>query len=103
MNNDFCDFLLLVDKMRQYQKQYFKTRDKAILIASKKLEESVDKFIAESTSIHLDEGVELHRFLNAAGTPYSAIYVNSVEIYSCEREHEGKMLAHWKEMQTSHG
>lgn len=47
MNKDFLDFILLVKKMRECQQRYFKTRDKAILIASKQLEASVDKFIAE--------------------------------------------------------
>ena len=47
MSKDFLDFILLVKKMRECQQRYFKTRDKAILIASKQLEASVDKFIAE--------------------------------------------------------
>ena len=45
---DFNDFMLLVKKMRECQTRYFKTRDKAILIESKQLEASVDKFIAEN-------------------------------------------------------
>jgi len=53
MNRDFLDFMLLVKNMRQCQQRYFKTRDKAILIASKQLEASVDKFIAEH--IHEEE------------------------------------------------
>lgn len=40
----------------------------------------------------LSEGIELHRFLNGAEEPYSAIYINSVEIYSCDREKEREML-----------
>lgn len=51
MDRDFHDFMLLVKNMRQCQQRYFKTRDKAILISSKQLESSVDKFIAE----HLHE------------------------------------------------
>lgn len=51
MSRDFYNFLLLVKNMRECQQRYFKTRDKAILIASKQLEASVDKFIAE----HLHE------------------------------------------------
>ena len=47
MSKDFLDFILLVKKMRECQQRYFKTRDKAILITSKQLEASVDKFIAE--------------------------------------------------------
>ena len=53
MDRDFHDFMLLVKNMRQCQQRYFKTRDKAILISSKQLESSVDKFIAE----HLHEEV----------------------------------------------
>ncbi|MBR1486298.1 MAG: hypothetical protein IJ597_03485 [Synergistaceae bacterium] len=45
---DFNDFMLLVKRMRECQQRYFKTRDKAILIGSKQLEASVDKFIAEN-------------------------------------------------------
>ena len=47
MSKNFLDFVLLVKKMRECQQRYFKTRDKAILITSKQLEASVDKFIAE--------------------------------------------------------
>ena len=47
MSKEFLDFIHLVEKMRECQQCYFKTRDKAILIASKQLETSVDKFIAE--------------------------------------------------------
>ena len=47
MTKDFHDFMLLVKNMRTCQQRYFKTRDKAILIGSKQLESSVDKFIAE--------------------------------------------------------
>lgn len=47
MSKDFLDFIMLVKKMRHCQQRYFKTRDKAILIASKQLEAAVDKFIAE--------------------------------------------------------
>lgn len=39
------DFVEKVEKMRQMQKEYFKTRDKNILIACKKLESEVDNFI----------------------------------------------------------
>lgn len=42
--------------------------------------------------IDLECGAELHRFLNGAGEPYSAIYVGSFEKYSCEREREDGML-----------
>ena len=46
MSKDSLNFMLLVKKMRECQQRYFKTRDKAILITSKQLEASVDKFIA---------------------------------------------------------
>ena len=42
--------------------------------------------------IILDGQAELHRFENKAGVPYSAVYVNGFEEYSCEREREQKML-----------
>ena len=38
--------------------------------------------------IDLDNGAELHRFLNEAGVPCSAIYVDSLEQFGCKREHE---------------
>lgn len=37
--------------------------------------------------------VTLHRFDNAAGVPYSAVYRNGVEEMSAERERESVMLA----------
>lgn len=37
----------------------------------------------------------LHRFNNQAGVPYSAIYVNGVEMWSAPREYEDDMLAYW--------
>lgn len=39
----------------------------------------------------------LHRFKNAAGVPYSAIYIKDEEVFSCEREHEASMIATWNE------
>ena len=42
--------------------------------------------------IVLDERAELHRFENKAGEPYSAVCVNGLEEYSCERESEDGML-----------
>lgn len=41
-----ADFYFLVQKMREYQKAYFKTRDKAVLIRSKELEKQVDEAIS---------------------------------------------------------
>lgn len=37
-------------------------------------------------------GAELHRFTNAAGVPYSAIYRNGVEEMSDPQEHESSMI-----------
>lgn len=39
----------------------------------------------------------LHRFLNPAGTPYSAIYRGDQEILSCERNHEEGMISYWED------
>ena len=41
------DFANLVKQMRAFQKQYFKTRDKDVLIESKRLENLVDKSVVE--------------------------------------------------------
>ena len=35
----------------------------------------------------------LHRFANAGGTLYSALYEDGQEILSCERSGEGKMIS----------
>lgn len=37
-------------------------------------------------------GAELHRFTNAAGVPYSAIYRNGIEEMSDPRERESGMI-----------
>ena len=50
---------------------------------------------SEHEVIDLCEGAELHRFLNGGGTPYSAIYFGSSEMYSCEREKENGMLIYF--------
>lgn len=47
---------------------------------------------------HLHKGAVLHRFNNPAGVPYSAIYIGGHEIYSCERDHEKRMIDYWNEM-----
>ncbi len=39
----------------------------------------------------------LHRFLNKAGEPYSAIYVGRDERLSCERAHEQCMIDYWNQ------
>lgn len=40
------DFVMLVKKMRDCQKEYFRTRDKEVLQESKNLEKKVDSCIA---------------------------------------------------------
>ena len=39
----------------------------------------------------------LHRFLNKAGVPYSAIYIGRDELLSCERNHEQRMINYWNQ------
>ena len=43
----------------------------------------------------LRKGATLHRFLNNAGIPYSAIYIGSREVFSCERAQEPQMISYW--------
>lgn len=45
--DELSNFVLLVDKMRNKQKEYFKTRDYQVLRESKELEKSVDEKIKE--------------------------------------------------------
>ena len=45
------DFFDLVSDMRQAQKDYFRTRDKEILVKSKELEKRVDDEIKRVTTI----------------------------------------------------
>lgn len=45
----------------------------------------------------LRKGAVLHRFKNPAGVLYSAIYIGTHEIYSCERAHEQQMINYWNE------
>ena len=40
------EFMLLVEQMRNAQKEYFKTRDRMVLLKSKELEKKVDEQIA---------------------------------------------------------
>lgn len=42
-------------------------------------------------------GAELHRFINAGGVPYSAIYRNGSEEMSCERQGEDQMIKSFRE------
>ena len=41
---------------------------------------------------------KLHRFNNAAGVAYSAIYLHGDEIFSCERAQEAKMISYFNSM-----
>ncbi|MCX6162226.1 MAG: hypothetical protein NTV87_12945 [Ignavibacteriae bacterium] len=43
-------FLAVVSEMRSTQKEYFRTREKDVLIKSKQLESQVDKFINDFIS-----------------------------------------------------
>lgn len=45
--DELSSFVLLVDRMRNKQKEYFKTRDYQALRESKELEKSVDEKIKE--------------------------------------------------------
>lgn len=40
-------------------------------------------------------GYEIHRFYNAGNVPYSAIYVDGREKYSCERPKEKQMIEYY--------
>ena len=41
------EFIELVREMRNAQKEYFKTRDKSVLLKSKELERKVDAFLTQ--------------------------------------------------------
>ena len=45
----------------------------------------------------LIKNANLHRFLNKAGVPDSAIYVGRNEMLSCERDHEQGMIDYWNQ------
>jgi len=47
MEDECRRFALAVEKMRLLQKQYFKSRDRAVLIASKEHEKIVDTWITD--------------------------------------------------------
>lgn len=64
----------------------------------------VEDFSREDTAheVYIDDylwmfGAELHRFKNAAGVPYSAIYRYGEEMMSSEREREDKLLEAFKQ------
>lgn len=45
--NNMNEFIELVREMRNAQKEYFKTRDKSVLLKSKELERKVDSFLTQ--------------------------------------------------------
>ena len=47
--------------------------------------------------VALAAGAELHRFINGGGDPYSAIYYNGEEAWSCERGREDVMVREWND------
>lgn len=47
------------------------------------------------TTYELPKGAVVHRFRNRADVPYSAIYVDGEEIWSCERDQEAEMIFYW--------
>lgn len=49
------------------------------------------------TDVEVAHNGVLHRFKNLAGVPYSAIYVGEIEMYSCPREDESRMVQYWNE------
>ena len=49
--------------------------------------------------VTLRKGARLHRFINAGGVPYSAIYIGHYERFSCVREHEQQMIDYWNGME----
>jgi hypothetical protein len=64
----------------------------------------VEDFSCEDTAheVYIDDylwmvGAELHRFKNAAGEPYSAIYRYGEEMMSSEREREDKLMQAFKQ------
>lgn len=44
------EFIELVREMRNAQKEYFKTRDKNVLLKSKELERKVDTFVSQKVA-----------------------------------------------------
>lgn len=49
--------------------------------------------------VKLSGNAKLHRFINACGTEYSAIYENDYEIFSCERSREDAMIQCYNDME----
>lgn len=51
------DFEVLVMAMRKAQKEYFRTKDRAILLASKDLEKKVDDYLKKKEEDNLIENL----------------------------------------------
>lgn len=45
--------------------------------------------------VELANDALLHRFDNPAGVPFSAIYVDGIEVWNCERSREANMVYDW--------
>ena len=58
---------------------------------------SMDSKHVVVNDVELKHNGVLHRFKNPAGAPYSAIYVDENEWFSCPREDEERMIKHWNE------
>lgn len=56
---------------------------------------NTDSIHETAENVHLFGNAELHRFLNPACVPYSAIYLNGKEVWSCERKYEQDMIQRW--------
>ena len=52
----------------------------------------------EIIDVGLPNGARLHRFNNAGGIPYSAIYEEDFEVYSTERNYERRMIESYKKL-----
>lgn len=49
----------------------------------------------------LKEGAHLHRYINKGGCPYSAIYIGTKELMTCERDNEQNMINYWNKKFSS--
>ena len=47
------------------------------------------------TGVELKGGARLHRFVNAGGVPYSAIYLHGVECWNNPRDDEKRLVSMW--------
>lgn len=61
-----------------------------------------DSFHEIAEDVELRGNARLHRFLNPANVPYSAVYFRGREVWSCERQHEGEMIKSWNSDDNSY-